>query len=113
VISGDEGECPLPNGCTLYWKADGAGGRSYVTDEIGGGAPVWDTSLVDQSTLLAAMAKECEIQAQSQREARSLIRLHRDSDVPVYAAEACCCDPFNVSSFEMSFSDDESGGRGE
>ena len=48
----------LPNGCTLYWYSNPAGGRAYYSDEIGGGVLVWDTSLVDEGTLLAAMAHE-------------------------------------------------------
>lgn len=35
-----------------------AGGHTYWSDEIGCGVPVWDTCLVDQSTLLATMVEE-------------------------------------------------------
>ncbi len=52
----------LPSGCTLYWEDNGAGGRCYYTDEIGGGTPVWDTALVTESTLLAAMVQEATLQ---------------------------------------------------
>jgi len=45
----------LPNGGMLYWKPDGAGGTLYTTDEVGGGSVVWDTSLVSEATLLAAI----------------------------------------------------------
>jgi len=55
------GECGLPNKSTLYWKENGAGGRTYMTDEVGGGTIVWDTCLVDESTLLAAIVKEREL----------------------------------------------------
>jgi hypothetical protein len=48
----------LPNGCALYWKDNTVGGRIYYSDEIGGGVFVWDTCLVDQSTLLAAIVQE-------------------------------------------------------
>jgi hypothetical protein len=48
----------LPNGCALYWKQNEAGGRTYYSDEIGGGVHVWDTTLVDESTLLAAIVHE-------------------------------------------------------
>lgn len=48
----------LPNGCTLYWRDNEAGGRTYYSDEVGGGVVVWDTSLVDRSTLLAVMVME-------------------------------------------------------
>lgn len=49
---------PLPNGCFLWWEYDEVGGRRYWTDEIGGGAVVWDTAIVDKSTLLAAIVHE-------------------------------------------------------
>lgn len=58
----------LPNGCTLYCKPNEAGGHTYFSDEIGGGVMVWDTCLVSQGTLLAAMA--CEAQ-------RAHIHMHR------------------------------------
>ena len=50
-----EGSMPLPNGCTLYWKPNEAGGRTYISDEIGGGVVIWDTCLGDMSTLQAAI----------------------------------------------------------
>lgn len=50
--------CELPNGCTLYWEDNGVGGRRYLSDEICGGVLVWDTCLVDESTILAAMTQE-------------------------------------------------------
>jgi hypothetical protein len=50
--------CRLPNGCHLYYKDNEAGGRTYWSDEIGGGVMVWDTCLVDQDTLLAAIVQE-------------------------------------------------------
>ncbi len=53
-----EGTVILPNGCTLYWKDNGVGGRTYTSDEIGGGVFVWDTSLVSSMTLLAALNQE-------------------------------------------------------
>jgi hypothetical protein len=52
------GQCPLPNGCTLYWRPDEVGGRYYFSDDCPIGVPIWDTSLVDQSTLLATMTME-------------------------------------------------------
>lgn len=48
----------LPNGAHLFRKPNGAGGYTYYSDEIGGGVTVWDTCLVAESTLLAAMACE-------------------------------------------------------
>lgn len=49
------GTLTLPNGCTLYWEPNEVGGYSFSSDEIGGGVHVWDTALVDSSTLYAAM----------------------------------------------------------
>ena len=51
----------LPNSCTLYWRINAAGGRTYTSDEIGGGAEVWDTALIAESTLLAAIVQEYKI----------------------------------------------------
>lgn len=48
----------LPNGHTLYREPNEAGGHRYWSDEIGGGVGVWDTCLVDSSTLLAAVVAE-------------------------------------------------------
>lgn len=33
-------------------------GRVYHSDEVGGGVSVWDPSLVDSATLLAAIVQE-------------------------------------------------------
>lgn len=51
----------LPNGCTLYWKTNKAGGRTYTSDEVGIGVTVWDTALLDNNTLLAAMVQEASL----------------------------------------------------
>lgn len=51
-------EVILPNGSTLWWENNRAGGRTYYSDEIAGGVIVWDTCLVDESTLLAALTQE-------------------------------------------------------
>ena len=72
---GDSGQCQLPNGCTLYWKPNGVGGRIYYSDEVGGGATVWDTCIIEESTLLAAMVKEAELikmENQTQKEEEDL-----------------------------------------
>jgi len=60
-VTGDAG-IPLPNGCHLYWKINEVGGRTYYSDEIGGGVHVWDTCLCQDSTLLAALTQEAEFQ---------------------------------------------------
>lgn len=54
----ESGELPLPNGNTLIWESNGVGGRTYYSTEIGGGVVVWDTALVDISTLQAAINME-------------------------------------------------------
>lgn len=48
----------LPNGCMLFREENEVGGHRYWSDEIGGGVCVWDTCLVDSSTLLAAITEE-------------------------------------------------------
>lgn len=45
----------LPNGGHLYVAKNEAGGYTYYSDEIGGGVVVWDTALVDASTLIVAI----------------------------------------------------------
>lgn len=54
--------CNLPNGCSLYMKENEVGGRIYYSDEVGDGLFVWDTSLVDMGTLMAAITEELTIQ---------------------------------------------------
>jgi len=48
----------LPNGAHLFRKPNEAGGYTYYTDEVGGGCMVWDTCLVSESTILAAILSE-------------------------------------------------------
>lgn len=50
--------CELPGGYCLYRKGNGVGGYTYWSDEIGGGVLVWDTCLVSEVTLLAALVAE-------------------------------------------------------
>ena len=52
----------IGNGFNLYWKENSVGGRIYYSDEVGGGVFVWDTSLIDEHTLLAVILKEKELQ---------------------------------------------------
>lgn len=58
----NSGHCDLPNGSMLYWELNEVGGRRYMSDEIGGGIHVWDTCVVDNGTLLMAMAVERELE---------------------------------------------------
>lgn len=60
--SGKENGSLLPNGCHLYWDENEMGGRIYSSDEVGGGVHVWDTCLCQDSTLLAALTQEAELQ---------------------------------------------------
>lgn len=70
-----EGERDLPNGCTLHWRDNGAGGREYYSTEVGGGVFVWDTCLVSRDTLLAAIVNEAGLryaeETAKRKEARS------------------------------------------
>ena len=67
------GQCRLPNGCTLYWEPNGIGGRRYFSDEIGGGVLVWDTSLVDSVTLLAAIVQDSSYQTEMHYKEKKLL----------------------------------------
>ena len=58
----DKGWFDLPNGCTMYWKENDAGGRTYTSNEVGIDMMVWDTALTDDSTLMAAMTQEASLQ---------------------------------------------------
>jgi hypothetical protein len=60
-LNGKAGRIMMPNGCCLYWQENEVGGRRYFSDEIGCGVEVWDTALVDQSTLLTAMTVEAAL----------------------------------------------------
>lgn len=53
-----EGTNTLPNGCTLYWKTNDQGCREYYSDECGAVIRVWDTTIIDDGTLLAALTQE-------------------------------------------------------
>lgn len=45
----------FPDGISLYVQENGVGGHTYYTDEVGCGVMVWDTALVSERTLLAAI----------------------------------------------------------
>lgn len=78
-----EGSVEMHNGARLYWKTNEAGGRTYYSDEIGGGVMVWDTCLVDFGTLCEAISCELALQAVARRmdhaEARAYVREQFDS----------------------------------
>ena len=48
----------LPNGFGLFVKDDTVGGRIYFTDENSVEAIVWETSIISESTILAALVEE-------------------------------------------------------
>jgi len=50
--------CRLPGGYHLFRKPNEAGGFTYYSDEVGGGVFVWDTGLVADTTLMAAIVAE-------------------------------------------------------
>ena len=54
----NEDAIELPNGTRIYYEDNQVGGRSYISDAIGMGIPVWDTCLVSEATLLAVIKKE-------------------------------------------------------
>lgn len=54
----------LPNGHELFVEDDEVGGRVYWSSEIGGGVVVWRTSLVDSSTVLAALVEQERFETQ-------------------------------------------------
>lgn len=61
------GSRELHNGCALYWHPNQVGGRTYLSDEVGGGVFVWDTALVDADTLRAALEVEAFMEGKIQR----------------------------------------------
>lgn len=48
------------DGISLWVKPNEVGGRTYITDEIGCGVMVWDTALISERLLIAAMQHEKE-----------------------------------------------------
>lgn len=54
----------LPNGYRLFVQDNDVGGRTYFSDEVPGGVMVWDTSLVDASTMLAVLTAESKAMLQ-------------------------------------------------
>lgn len=71
------GSILMHSGNTLFWETNAAGGRTYSSDEIGGGVEVWDTCLVGYDTLCEAMALEMALMASERRAAERAIQLER------------------------------------
>jgi len=72
------GNCQLPNGYTLYWDANQVGGRTYWSDEIPAGVFVWDTVLVSEDTLLAAIVQEHKLLTQEKHGPFPIIGTNQD-----------------------------------
>ena len=50
--------CRDSRGNTLFVEDNTAGGRTYWSDEIGGGVRVWDTCLISREMLFMAILEE-------------------------------------------------------
>ena len=55
-------------GNTLFVVSNEVGGRTYWSDEIGGGVVVWDTSLVSAEMVALALKIEAELTAAEMKE---------------------------------------------
>jgi len=73
-----ENSMQLPNGYTLYWEENDMGGRVYTSDVIDGGVEVWDTCLIDITTLQTAIMKERELIAIAKRRQKNELRNSND-----------------------------------
>lgn len=56
-------------GYSIYRTDNGVGGHQYWSDEIGGGVIVWDTSLVSENSLYAALTLE-EVRVEEEKNER-------------------------------------------
>jgi len=61
----------LPGGYHLFRKPNEVGGHIYYSDEVGGGVHVWDTAVVAESTLLAAIVAEHKRQFEEELKRRA------------------------------------------
>ena len=68
-LNPQQGCVEMHNGSTLFWQENKAGGRTYSSDEIGGGVEVWDTCLVAFGTLCEAISMEMALQGVERRAA--------------------------------------------
>lgn len=81
-----KGEISLPNGCTLYWKLhESVNCREYYSDEIGGGVTVWNTALVQSSTLLAAIVQEERLATLEREHARRKVKTSKPDAAAILA----------------------------
>jgi hypothetical protein len=86
-----QGSIEMHNGATLFWETNAAGGRSYWSDEVGGGVQVWDTALVSFASLCEAISMELALQATERRlgeqGARAYVREQLDSLGPSFTPD--------------------------
>lgn len=59
----------LPTGVKISWTTNGVGGRTFVTDEIGSGAMIWDTALISIDTVRKTVELEEVLQSLEKEEA--------------------------------------------
>lgn len=62
--------CDLPNGHELFVETNEVGANRYWSGEVPPGTFVWDTALVDKSTLLAAIVEEQRAETEARHERR-------------------------------------------
>lgn len=60
--------CDLPNGHELFVEPNEVGANRYWSGEVPPGTFVWDTALVDKSTLLAAIVEEQRAETETRHE---------------------------------------------
>jgi len=65
-------------GHTIFVRDNEAGGRTYLSDEIGQGVLVWDTALVNEMTLLEVIHFEHELVAKENAETKAAERIIND-----------------------------------
>ena len=52
----------LPNGHVIYWKDNKAGGRTYISSEVGyDGYVIHDSAITNESSLLRVLENECKL----------------------------------------------------
>lgn len=61
-------EIVTSRGVTIWWKDNEAGGRTYYSDEVGGGVLVWDTCLVYIDSLFAVLDQEMKLRIEEKGE---------------------------------------------
>ena len=92
----------LPNGSMLFCQNNEKGGRIYYSNE-NGGVPVWDTSAVENTTLISAMAVEASVSKKSGAEEPATI-VKKEEEEPTEQENLAPC---NVISIEDVYKENE------